>query len=39
MAHFGYGGYARKPLPRPNKEETNKWRESFEELVRVENSL
>jgi 4-hydroxy-2-oxoglutarate aldolase len=39
MAHFGYGGYARKPLPRPNKEETNKWREAFEELVRVERSL
>lgn len=39
MAHFGYGGYARKPLPRPNKEETNKWRESFDELVRLENSL
>ncbi|KAK7183537.1 hypothetical protein DPSP01_008464 [Paraphaeosphaeria sporulosa] len=39
MAHFGYGGYARKPLPRPNKEETNKWREAFEELVRLENSL
>ncbi|KAF2636207.1 aldolase [Massarina eburnea CBS 473.64] len=39
MAHFAYGGYARKPLPRPNKEETRKWRESFDELVRVENSL
>ncbi|KAF1959165.1 aldolase [Byssothecium circinans] len=39
MAHFAYGGYARKPLPRPNKEETRKWRDSFEELVRVENSL
>ncbi|KAL1603500.1 hypothetical protein SLS60_005087 [Paraconiothyrium brasiliense] len=39
MAHFGYGGYARKPLPRPSKEETNKWREAFEELVRVESSL
>lgn len=39
MSHFGYGGYARKPLPRPNKEETNKWREAFEELVRLESSL
>lgn len=39
MAHFGYGGYARKPLPRPNKEETRKWREAFDELVSVENSL
>ncbi|KAF9736304.1 hypothetical protein PMIN06_009102 [Paraphaeosphaeria minitans] len=39
MAHFGYGGYARKPLPRPNKEDTNKWRDAFEELVRLEKSL
>jgi len=39
VAHFGYGGYARKPLPRPNKEETRKWREAFEELVSVENAL
>lgn len=39
MAHFGYGGYARKPLPRPNKEETRKWRDAFDELVGVENSL
>ena len=39
VAHFGYGGYARKPLPRPSKEETNKWREAFEELVKTENSL
>lgn len=38
-AHFGYGGYARRPLPRPSKEETRKWRDSFDELVRVENSL
>ena len=39
VAHFGYGGYARKPLPRPSKEETNKWREAFDELVKTENSL
>lgn len=39
MAHFGYGGFARKPLPRPNKEETRKWRDSFDELVKLENSL
>ncbi|KAF1996711.1 aldolase [Amniculicola lignicola CBS 123094] len=39
MSHFGYGGYARKPLPRPNKEENRKWRDAFDELVRVENSL
>lgn len=39
VAHFGYGGFARKPLPRPSKEETNRWRDAFEELVKVENSL
>ncbi|KAJ4315538.1 hypothetical protein N0V94_005911 [Neodidymelliopsis sp. IMI 364377] len=39
VAHFGYGGYARRPLPRPSKEEANKWREAFEELVKTENSL
>lgn len=39
MAHFGYGGYARKPLPRPNKEETRRWRDAFEELVTLESSL
>jgi dihydrodipicolinate synthase/N-acetylneuraminate lyase len=39
MAHFGYGGYARKPLPRPSKEETHRWRDAFEELVKLENSL
>jgi len=39
MTHFGYGGYARKPLPRPNKEEARKWRDAFDELVRIENSL
>ncbi|KAI8939865.1 hypothetical protein NX059_003599 [Plenodomus lindquistii] len=39
VSHFGYGGFARKPLPRPNKEETRKWRDAFEELVALENSL
>jgi dihydrodipicolinate synthase/N-acetylneuraminate lyase len=39
MAHFGYGGYARKPLPRPNKDDMRRWREAFEELVTLEKSL
>lgn len=39
MSHFGYGGYARKPLPRPNKDESRRWRDAFDELVRLENSL
>ena len=39
MSYFEYGGYARKPLPRPGKEENRKWRNAFEELVKVEKSL
>jgi 4-hydroxy-2-oxoglutarate aldolase len=39
VSHFGYGGYARKPLPRPNKEESRRWRDAFDELVKTENSL
>jgi len=38
-AYFGYGGYARKPLPRSSKEETAKWKDAFEELMDLENSL
>lgn len=38
-AHYGYGGFARKPLPRPGKEETAKWREAFDEVVRLERTL
>lgn len=36
---FGYGGFARRPLPRPGKEEVAKWREGFGELVKVEEAL
>lgn len=39
QSHFGYGGYARKPLPRPSKEETKRWRDAFDEVVRLERSL
>ncbi|KAF2435743.1 dihydrodipicolinate synthetase family protein-like protein [Tothia fuscella] len=39
QSHFGYGGYARKPLPRPSKEESRKWREGFDEVVKLERSL
>jgi len=39
QSHFGYGGHARKPLPRPNKEETARWREAFDEIVALEKSL
>jgi 4-hydroxy-2-oxoglutarate aldolase len=36
---LGYGGYARSPLPRPNSEESSKWKEGFRELVALEKSL
>lgn len=39
MTFFGYGGYARKPLPRPGKEESLRWRQGFEELVATEKAL
>jgi len=39
QSHFGYGGFARKPLPRPNKEESVRWREAFDEVVDLERSL
>ncbi|KAL8777655.1 MAG: hypothetical protein Q9213_007767 [Squamulea squamosa] len=37
--HYGYGGFARKPLPRPNKQESVKYAAGFKELVDLENSL
>jgi dihydrodipicolinate synthase/N-acetylneuraminate lyase len=39
QSHFGYGGYCRKPLPRPNKEDTKRWRDGFQEVVDLEKSL
>ena len=39
QSYFGYGGYARKPLPRPNKEEVARWRDAFEEIVTLETTL
>jgi 4-hydroxy-2-oxoglutarate aldolase len=39
ISHFGYGGYARKPLPRPSKEDNRRWRDAFAELVELEKSL
>lgn len=37
--YFGYGGWARKPLPRPEGEARRKIVEGFRELVELENSL
>ncbi|PGH14734.1 hypothetical protein AJ79_02900 [Helicocarpus griseus UAMH5409] len=39
VSHFGYGGYGRKPLPRPTKQEVLKYSDGFKELVAVENTL
>jgi dihydrodipicolinate synthase/N-acetylneuraminate lyase len=38
-AWMGYGGYGRSPLPRPNEEQTRRWKEGFRELVLLEKSL
>ena len=37
--YFGYGGVARKPLPRPSKQEVEKYATDFKEIVEMENSL
>ncbi|PGH26753.1 hypothetical protein AJ80_01517 [Polytolypa hystricis UAMH7299] len=39
LSHFGYGGYGRKPLPRPSKNEVFKYTEGFQELVDIEKLL
>lgn len=36
---LGYGGFARSPLPRPTKEESDKWKSMFGELMALEKSL
>ncbi|KAL8941069.1 MAG: hypothetical protein Q9211_001971 [Gyalolechia sp. 1 TL-2023] len=37
--YYGYGGFARKPLPRPNQQEAAKYASGFKELVELEKSL
>ncbi|KAK3984605.1 hypothetical protein QBC44DRAFT_11205 [Cladorrhinum sp. PSN332] len=39
QAWMGYGGYARSPLPKPNAEQTRKWKEGFRDLIVLEKSL
>jgi 4-hydroxy-2-oxoglutarate aldolase len=36
---FGYGGYARSPLPRPSADESARWKQGFRDLVMLEKSL
>lgn len=37
--YYGYGGLARRPLPRPSKEEAVKYAQDFKDIVELENSL
>ena len=37
--YFGYGGVARRPLPRPTKQETVKYAREFKEVMDMENIL
>ncbi|MCJ1429708.1 hypothetical protein MMC29_007623 [Sticta canariensis] len=39
QTYFGYGGLARRPLPRPTKDEMLKYAKDFKELVDLETSL
>lgn len=39
QTYYGYGGYARKPLPRPTKDEALKHASAFRELVQLEKSF
>ncbi len=38
-SYFGYGGYARRPLPKPTKDEVSKYEAMLKEIVDFENSL
>lgn len=35
----GYGGFCRSPLPKPNTEQSERWKEGFRDLVVLEKSL
>ncbi|KAL9635069.1 MAG: hypothetical protein Q9164_003698 [Protoblastenia rupestris] len=37
--YYGYGGHARRPLPRVEKQEARRYANAFKELVDLENSL
>ncbi|OAA62631.1 dihydrodipicolinate synthetase family protein [Niveomyces insectorum RCEF 264] len=39
QAWSGYGGYARRPLPRPTAEQTKQWKEGYRALMMLEKSL
>ncbi|MCJ1359884.1 MAG: hypothetical protein MMC33_009887 [Icmadophila ericetorum] len=37
--YFGYGGFARRPLPTPTPQDAEKYAEGFKEVVELENTL
>lgn len=39
QSYFGYGGYARRPLPKPSKAEVATFAEQFKEVVELEKKL
>ena len=39
QSHYGYGGISRRPLPKPSKEEDEKYKQALQEVVDLENSL
>lgn len=39
QSYFGYGGFGRSPLPRPNADQAKAWKEGFQDLVLLEKSL
>lgn len=39
QTYYGYGGYPRRPLPKPSKEDVAKFEAALKEVVELENSL
>ena len=39
ISHYGYGGYARRPLGRPTAEEDKRWKEMTAEAVKAEDAI
>jgi len=39
QSFFRYGGYARKPLPKPTHDEARRWELGFQEIVDLEETL
>lgn len=38
-SYLGYGGYCRKPVPRPREEEVGRYVEGFAELFELDEKL